>query len=221
MQLCYIKHEQKKNARKKKLYLCWRHSPRCSVRSQSSNFDVTTSSLFYFLLLCCAVWFCFSESCEQTERCYKMPQTSHWGAFFPSLPFVVSLGLLQSTLGVVSPSSVSSVVPFDLCCAQLFSLLIIRCLSYLKKNPGGTYLRCNAVFSLFSISVFQWEASQTNLLSPDLFYNTDKLKMITSCFLCAIALCSPLSLLEVQNGVPICCKHCWWFGFIHFFIETR
>lgn len=153
MQLCYIKHEQKK-----KLYLCWRHSPRCSVRSQSANFDATTSSsLFYFLLLCCAVWFCFPE------RCYKMPQTSHWGAFFPSLPFVVSLGLLQSTLGVVSPSSVSSVVPFDLCCAQLFSPLIIRCLSYLKKNPGGTYLRCNAVFSLFSISVFQGEASQTNL----------------------------------------------------------
>lgn len=63
-------------------------------------------------------------------------------SFPPSL--VVSPGLvLQSTIGV-SPSSVSSVVPFHLCCAQL-------------SPPRGRWL-------VFLLSVFQREAKQTNVI---------------------------------------------------------
>lgn len=123
-------------------------------------------------------------------RAAKNAQTSHWGALF----FFSSLVLwaFVKHLGCLFPFVCVQCCAFDLCCAQLFSPLIIRCLSYLKKKSqeaptwGKMY---NAVFSLFSIIGVTVRGKPKESLVPciilDFMIHTDKLKMITSCFLCA------------------------------------
>lgn len=155
---------------------------RVRFRPHSSNFAVIYSLFFYHFLdspsrvcVSCSFLLLQSESCA----------AALFSSFF-SGPFS------QSTLGVVFPSSfVSSVVPFDLCCAQLFSPLIIRCLSHLKKNLRSQEAPASGLVSVVRVSV-RGRAKQIHYPLPPpasccIIIPNHKLKMINSCFLCAIA----------------------------------
>lgn len=202
MQFRYIKHEQKECQKKKKnCTVSCRPAPWCAVRPQSSNFDVT-SSLLFILFLLSRVSCSFDSAESWAERVLlKKPIEEH--CFLPCFS-----GPLQSTLGVVSPSSVSSVVPFDLCCAQLFSPLIMRCSHTLKKAQRHPP-EVKWSLACFLLLVFQWEASQTN--PPSLHYllwylqNDDQLLSLCHRFW-AKSTHNPSSLLEGQNCVWICCR---------------
>lgn len=88
------------------------------VFSPSSDFDVTYS-LFHFDPLDCVL--CSFYSADLSRELLK--NVSSRSTFFFVPPLVVLLGLFKKHLECRFPSSVSGVVPFDLCCAQLFSPL--------------------------------------------------------------------------------------------------
>lgn len=94
------------------------------------------------------------------------------------------------------------------------SPLIMRCLSYLKKKPRGTWPEVQCIMrslACFLLLVFQWEASQNKSIVPCVilcFTKPTNWKTINSCFLCAIAFWakathSPLHKINVRT----CCKH--------------
>lgn len=148
--------------------------------------------VFFLSTVCCAVFILLIWVVSR-PRAAKNAQTSHWGAllFFSPPPLLFS-GPLQSTLGVCFPSSVSSVVPLTCVvhsCSPLLSYGASRTLK--KKSQGApTWGKMyNAVFSLFSIIGVTVRGKPNESLVPCIILyfmiHTDKLKMITSCFLCA------------------------------------
>lgn len=117
------------------------------VGPRSSDCDVTSSSLLFRFPLDCV-----SSSPADDVVLLKNAQTCHWGAL-SFLPWLFS-GPLQSTLGVVSPSSVSSVVPLTCVvhsCSSPFyhEVSLVPLKKKKKKSPEAP--SHDAVFSLFSI----------------------------------------------------------------------
>ncbi len=151
--------------RKKELYLCCCHAPwrvQSGLRAQTLMWLLLCSFVFIpldgvscsFVLL---IWV-VSRPCAAK----KCPNVSLRSTFLPC-----SLGLCKAPW-VLFPFVCVQCCAFDLCCAQLFSPLIIRCLSYLKKaRRHRPEVKCIMWSSVcFLLLVFQWEASQTNPLSP-------------------------------------------------------
>lgn len=175
--------------------------------SQASELKLWCDFFFvvYFIspLACVSCSFDSAESWAERVLLKKPKGLIEEHCFLPCFS-----GPLQSTLGVVSPSSVSSVVPFDLCCAQLFSPLIMRCSHTLKKAQRHPP-EVKWSLACFLLLVFQWEASQTN--PPSLHYllwylqNDDQLLSLCHRFW-AKSTHNPSSLLEGQNCVWICCR---------------
>lgn len=178
--------------------------------------------VFFLSTVCCAVFILLIWVVSR-PRAAKNAQTSHWGAllfFFP--PSLVVLWAFAKHLGCLFPFVCVQCCAFDLCCAQLFSPLIIRCLSYLKKKKARGHLpeeRCiMRSLACFLSLVLQWEASQTNPLSPALFYILwyilTNWKWLPAAFFVLNELNPPRNPLhpEIQNCVRISCKH-WWFVF--------
>lgn len=177
--------------------------------------------VFFLSTVCCAVFILLiwvvSRPCAA-----KNAQTSHWGAllFFPPPPLLFS-GPLQSTLGVCFPSSVSSVVPLTCVVHSCSPLLSYGASRTLKKKARGHLPEERCIMrslACFLSLVLQWEASQTNPLSPALFYILwyilTNWKWLPAAFFVLNELNPPRSPLhpEIQNCVRISCKH-WWFVF--------
>lgn len=159
-------HEQKEcvsrirwRRKKKNLYLCCCPAPwPCAVRPQSSDFDVTS---IFVLLECVLCSFLLLIRAVSRQCAAKNAQTSPWGAC--SSPW--SLGLFKAPW-VSFPFVCVQCCAFDLCCAQLFSLLSYGA-SHTLKKPRGTHLRYNIEMrslAWFLLLVFQCEASQTSPL---------------------------------------------------------
>lgn len=134
MQLCYIKHEQKNafNQKKNKVYRCCCHAPwSCSVglRAQTLMWLLLCFFFSFFPLDCVLCSFILLIWVVSRRRAAGNAQTSRWGALFLPCCF---LGLCEAPW-VLFPFVCVRCCAFDLCCAQLFSPLIMRCLSYLKK----------------------------------------------------------------------------------------
>lgn len=133
-----------------------------SVRPQSSNFDVTSSSLLFTLLLypdCVSCSYVLpNRVLSRLRAAKKRPNVSLRSTFFS----LVVLWAFAKHLGCCFPSSVSSVVPLTCVVHSCSPLFIKGCLLYLKKARRPLpevwcLMRSLAWFVLF---VFQWEASQ-------------------------------------------------------------
>lgn len=163
MQLSYIKHEQNEcvspGRKEKTTKLCCCHAPRQpSVRPQTLMW-----------------WLCFGPFSSTVVQ--FLPESESWADVSLKSTFISSLIVLWAFAkhpGCSFPFVCVQCCAFDLCCAQLFSLLIIRCLSSLKKARRlWSEVKCKIrSLACFLLLVFQWEASWTNLMTPALFYTS-------------------------------------------------